>query len=324
MALIWAAILIFLLTLIVFGYVCPFIKDQRKARVTAWLAAIGTVLFSSFVSIDQPPLTRMLIVVVLQLVSMKLLVMVETYSGENRLTAIQWIAFSLGWFGMRPALFETLPSASLPFTRILWKGISRGTTGIILLYLSFLLEMHFRPEMIFLPEVLLLAGLSLTLHFGILNLCAAFWRSFGVNVSELFRAPYRSRSLNEFWGRRWNIAFSEMTAVISYRPLKTKIGTGKALTVSFLLSGLLHEVAISLPVMAGFGLSTAYFVIHAIALQVEARSNFIRKVLQRKWLAHIWVMSVLVLPMPLLFHQDFIRQVLVPLRTLILQSIGMS
>jgi len=320
MALTWVAISIWVFILLVVGYVSPFIKDQRKARLIAWIIAIAPALFSTFISVNQPPLMRMVIIVVLQLLSMKILVVVETYSGANRLTPIQWTAFSLGWFGMRPALFERLPNSPLPFTHILRKGISRVVIGIILLYLSMLLGNHFAAEKIFLPQLLLLVGLSLILHFGILNLCTAFWRSFGVNVSELFQAPYKSKSLKEFWGKRWNIAFSEMTTLIAYRPLKTKVGIEKALIISFLLSGLLHEVAISIPVMAGFGLPMIYFVIHAFAMHLEAHSVFLQKLLQRKWLAHIWVMSLLIIPMPLLFHRDFIGHVLVPLRTLILQS----
>jgi hypothetical protein len=318
----WVAILMCHFILLVVGYVYPFIRNQRTARLTAWLIAIVTALFSSSVSSDHPPLMRMVIIVVSQLASMKILVVVETYPGENRLTPIQWTAFSLGWFGMRPALFERLPNSPLPFTLILWKGISRVAIGIILLYLSMLLENHFEAEKIFLPQLLLLVGLSLILHFGILNLCTAFWRSFGVNVPELFQAPYKSKSLKEFWGKRWNIAFSEMTALIAYRPLKAKVGIEKALIISFLLSGLLHEVAISLPVMAGFGLPMIYFAIHAFAMHLEANSIFLQKLLQRKWLAHLWVMSLLIVPMPLLFHRDFIERVLVPLRTLILQSLA--
>jgi hypothetical protein len=321
MALSWVAIVIWLFILLVVGYVVPFISDQRRARVAAWLIAIATALFSSLISSDQPPPMRMLIVVVLQLVSMKIVVVMETYPGANRLTPIQWTAFSLGWFGMRPALFEKLPNSPLPSARNLWIGLSRIAIGIILLYLSMLAENYFEAEKIFLPQLLLLVGLSLILHFGILNLCTAFWRRLGVNVSELFRAPYQSKSLKEFWGKRWNIAFSEMTALIAYRPLKTKLGIQKALVISFLLSGLLHEVAISLPVMTGFGLPMIYFVIHAFAMQLE-QSVFLQKLLQRKWLAHVWVMSLLIVPMPLLFHRDFIGQVLVPVRTLILQSVG--
>lgn len=323
MDLTWFVILIWLLSLLVIGYVSPLIKDLRKARLSAWMIAIGTAVFSSLISSHQPPLIRMVIIVVLQLVSMKILVAIESYSGEQRLTPMQWASFTLGWFGMRPAPFEKLRSSSLPSARILWKGILRGVIGVFLLYLSLLLQNHSQVHKIFLSQLLLLAGLSLILHFGILNLCTAFWRSQGANVSELFQAPYKSKSLKEFWGKRWNIAFSEMTALIAYRPLKSKAGIEKALVISFLLSGLLHEVAISLPVRTGFGLPMTYFVIQVFAMHLEAHSAFLQKLLQRKWLAHAWVMALLIVPMPLLFHREFIEQVLIPLRTVVLQILMM-
>lgn len=259
---------------------------------------------------------RMLIIVVLQLVCMKILVAVETYSGKNRLSAFQWAAFCLAWFGMRPVLFEKLPAPPLPFMQLLVRGVSRILMGVFLLYISLLMRENWHLERFFLSQLCLLAGLSLILHFGILNVCAAVWRMLGVDVSELFRSPYKSRSLKEFWGKRWNIAFAEMTALIAYRPLKGSIGPKKAVIASFLLSGLLHEIAISFPVMTGFGLPMIYFGIHAVAMQLED-SKFVQRILGHKVLSRVWVMAFVLVPLPLLFHAGFIQGVLIPLRTLI-------
>src|SRR5207248_6050770 len=100
----------------------------------------------------------------------------------------------------------------------------------------------------------LLAGLSLLLHFVIFNILAGLWRRAGVACNPLFRAPLRSTSLGEFWGRRWNLAFAEMTAIGVYRPLTGHVGRTAALFVAFLFSGLLHELAITVPVQAAYGL----------------------------------------------------------------------
>ena len=53
-----------------------------------------------------------------------------------------------------------------------------------------------------------------------------------------------------------------MTAIAIYQPMVRVAGRGPALVTSFLGSGLLHELAISLPVRAGFGLPFAYFTLH--------------------------------------------------------------
>lgn len=301
----WVFIVVYLLMLLIIGYVLPLVNEKRKARVFAWLIALGTVVFSCISSADEMPVTRMLIIVSLQLVSMKIVVIAETYSGENRLTPIQWIAFSLGWFGMRPELFEKLQGPPLPFARLFVKGISRIVIGLILLFLSLELEANARLMSFFLPQLLLLAGLSFILHFGILNVTAALWRLLGINAAELFHSPYKSRSLKEFWGKRWNIAFSEMTALIAYRPLKALIGIEMAIIASFLLSGLLHEVAISFPARGGYGLPMIYFSIHALAMYLEGTSRRIKKITQHKFFSRVWVMTLLLLPMPLLFHSHF-------------------
>ena len=323
MDLIWIYILSYALFLVATGYSLPFIKQRSIARTFGWIIAIATVVVSTFVTTNESALVRMLVIVYLQLLSMKVLVAIESYSGENKLTIFQWLAFSLGWFGMRPVLFEKLPSASKEYRTLLVKGITRIIVGFILLYLSSLFTRSTYTNQFFLPELLMLAGVSFILHFGILNLSTASWRAVGVDVSELFRSPYKSKSLKEFWGKRWNLAFSEMTALIAYRPLRDKVGVEWAVVLSFLLSGLLHEIAISFPVNAGYGLPMIYFIIHAIAMQLESKVKFVQKItLHRVW-SHVWVMGLLVLPMPLLFHRAFVENVIVPVRELVIGMISM-
>ena len=62
-----------------------------------------------------------------------------------------------------------------------------------------------------------------------------------------------------------------MTAIAIYQPLVRRAGRRAALAASFLGSGLLHELAISVPVRAGYGLPTAYFALHGVLLMAEGR-----------------------------------------------------
>jgi Membrane bound O-acyl transferase family len=264
---------------------------------------------------------RMAAIVSLQLLAMKTIVLVESYTGKPSLNFVQWLVFAQAWFGMRPILFERLFSKALPdIVPIFAKGISRIAIGFLLLYASKQLENQ-HLTLFFLPDLLMLIGLSLILHFGILNICTALFRFLGVDVKELFRAPYKSKSLKEFWGRRWNMAFSEMTALVAYRPLKDKYGKNNAMICSFLLSGIVHEIAISCPVKSGYGLPLLYFVIHGVVMYAEGEVNWIKKIINHKILAHIWVFGWLILPTPLLFHKAFLTGVLVPLRDIILGSV---
>lgn len=314
-------LLSFGIVLLLIGYIIPAVKDKSLARGIAWSICIVTVIFASFITADASSLVRMVAIVSLQLLSMKIIVIVESYSGKMKLNPLQWSAFALGWFGMRPVLFESFPSQRLPYAAIAIRGLSRIIIGFILVYLSAVIELA-NASLRLLADLTLLVGISFILHFGILNLSTAYWRWWGVNVKELFRSPYKSRSLNEFWGKRWNMAFSEMTTLIAYRPLKSKLGNTAAMLISFLLSGILHEIAISLPVKTGYGLPLLYFALHGIVMYAESRSKFVQKILANKILSHAWVLGWLILPIHLLFHPAFMEGVLKPLRSLLLYYIS--
>jgi len=165
-----------------------------------------------------------------------------------------------------------------------------------------------------LVSVILLVGFSLILHFGLLGVSAGMWRLQGANTYTLFRQPAKSTSLTELWSKRWNIAFSEMTSITVYRPLKNKIGAEGALMASFIFSGLLHELALSVPVNSGYGLPTAYFIIQGLMVLVEkALLDNKVMILQNKIIGKVWTFFWLVIPMPLLFHTQFIKQIVWPL-----------
>ena len=194
-----------------------------------------------------------------------------------------------------------------------------GCLGLVLGLLAWLVWHHGRPPLsdeaaCVLATVLLLPGLSLMLHFGIFNVLAGLWRLAGVDARPLFRAPLAARSLENFWSRRWNLAFSEMTALGIYRPLSGSLGRKAATVAAFLASGLLHELAISVPVLAGFGLPLLYFLLHGtLVLAERGLERAGRAVTGWGLWAHVWVLGWLRCRLPILFHPPFLRGVVWPL-----------
>jgi alginate O-acetyltransferase complex protein AlgI len=156
--------------------------------------------------------------------------------------------------------------------------------------------------------------MSLVLHFGLFDLGGSAWRTAGVAAESHFRASLLSTSLQEFWGRRWNLPFAEMTAAGVYRPFSAAAGRRSGIAAAFLASGILHELAISLPVRSGYGLSLLYFAIHGGAMlaerALEARGT---PVSGRAWIGRAWTIAWLLLPLPLLFHPPFLHGVVWPL-----------
>lgn len=152
-------------------------------------------------------------------------------------------------------------------------------------------------------EWLALASLLLMVHFGFSEFLTLALRWLGWNVGPLFEVPLASRSLRDFWGRRWNLAFVEMDKILFLPWLKKHMPMPAAVFGVFLISGLLHEAAISYPAGRGWGLPTLYFILHGALALVEARAmNF------KSWsvaAARAWTWVGIVAPLPLLFHAPF-------------------
>jgi alginate O-acetyltransferase complex protein AlgI len=292
-------------SILALGLVIVRIPSRPARRAAAWALAAGAVVLADRATSEQPAGVRMLAVIALLLTAMKAVVGVE---ATTRLSYRQWLAFAALWPGMRPAIFRTLPSAPRPgAARLAALGLLHVATGAALIALSRAAWSATGSTLA--TAALVLPGLSLVLHFGLFNLAASAWRVAGVDANPLFRAPLLSTSLAEFWGRRWNIAFAELSATGVYRPIAAIAGRGSGIAAAFIVSGLLHELAISLPVRAGYGLPFLYFVIHGAGTLAERWLPLDR----HRWFGRAWTIAWLVLPLPILFHAPFLRGVVWPL-----------
>lgn len=303
------------------GLILSRLAPRWYARLLAWVTTIGATAGVERLCRDEPAGLRMLALIAALLWGMKGVVTVEArVDGMAMLSWWRWLCFAVLWPGMRPGIFAAAGRARLSgaWSLVGW-GCLLGAIGFTFASLAWLVWHRGRPSLsdpiaCILATGLLLPGLSLMLHFGIFNVLAGLWRLAGVDARPLFRAPLAARSLGDFWSRRWNLAFSEMTALGIYRPLSGSLGRRTALVASFLASGLLHELAISVPVLAGFGLPLAYFLLHGgLVLAERGLERTGRAVTAWGWKAHVWVLGWLALPMPILFHPPFLRGVVWPL-----------
>lgn len=156
-------------------------------------------------------------------------------------------------------------------------------------------------------------GIIFAVHFGGLHLVALVWRFFGRDVPPIMNAPILSQSLSEFWGRRWNIAFRDFTHHSVFRPAARKWGAATATWISFVFSGLVHELAISIPAGGGYGLPFAYFLLQGVGIWLERLAA--RRGLPVRGGTGGWLFAVLftVPAAVLLFHPPFAQNVIVPL-----------
>ena len=155
-------------------------------------------------------------------------------------------------------------------------------------------------------------GIVLLLHFGSFQLLCLFWQSSGVDAKPIMLAPIRSASLSEFWGKRWNMGFRQLAHDLVFRPLHRTLGVHATGFFVFVVSGLIHDLVISLPAGAGYGLPMMYFMVQGAGVMVE-RSKVGQRLGLRQG-ARGWLFMAIFTAGPAfwLFHPPFIRRVILP------------
>ena len=158
-----------------------------------------------------------------------------------------------------------------------------------------------------------MVGIIFLLHFGSFHVLSLCWRRAGVDAPPIMDLPILASSTAEFWGRRWNRAFRDFASRYIFRPLLGRVGIAAATMAVFIVSGLVHDLVISVPADGGYGLPTAYFVLQGLAIVFE-HSHVGR------WIGpghgfwgRAFCLAVIVAPLPLLFHVPFVERVVVPM-----------
>lgn len=200
------------------------------------------------------------------------------------------------WPGMDPRPFAVQTKTTVVFVSLLVWGALKMALGAGL--------MAVRTGVPAVDVVLVFVSIGLMVHFGLCDVLAGFWRARGVPVERLFVNPAASRSLGEFWGRRWNLAFHAVARESVFKPIARRWGVVAATLGTFFFSGLLHELLLSVPVGGGYGLPTAYFLLHGLLVLAE-----------RRWSiqGRVWTLFWVLAPAPMLFHPWFVKAIILPL-----------
>lgn len=216
------------------------------------------------------------------------------YSGLRLFPGPSPAAYWFSWPGLDPRPFRQ----RLPLAAVAWQpGAIKFALGLA----GFAAARGLWPA----PLALWIAMASslLVAHFGVIHLLCASLRRHGIAVTPLMERPLESRSLTEFWGRRWNTAFRDFAYQLVLWPVARRYGARAGSVAVFLFSGLVHDVVISLPAGGGYGLPTLFFLLQALGVFLEKRY---------RWRGRLWTI-VWMLPMPwLLFHPLFVERVMRP------------
>jgi alginate O-acetyltransferase complex protein AlgI len=261
-------------------------------RLSGWLVLLVLVACANFALIEHDAVSRMVGICCVLLASMKGLVYAE-WAVRQRLPLSRYLVFAILWFGMDPGTFQHRREG-LSWKNDVLIGLLLMMIGTLGAWLVWAMEWH-QILIMFLP-------MSLGFHFGALRVLKGGLRAAGFPVRTLFPNLLKAQGIGDFWSRRWNVGYSQMMQRLVGRPIETRYGTNAGMMAIFLASGLLHELAITLPVRAGFGLPTLYFTLHGLLTLIEKKTG--------RQFGKITALFAVMAPMGLLFPPAFQTEVI--------------
>ncbi|KAI3904841.1 hypothetical protein MKW92_041068 [Papaver armeniacum] len=311
-----------------------FMEGEIGRIIKAWFTILASLTYCYYISKNIPKgLLRLLSV--LPIISIFTFLPLSFSTGHLRATTglfISWLAnfkLLLLSFGHGPLsspltlqLFisisclpikikEKIPSASLSSTSSTADQVtSRKKSGLNYVIKALILALLFRVNVYkqHLHPYFMLCLYGGYMYFSIellLALGAALARLLhGVDLEPQFNQPYLSTSLQDFWGRRWNLMITGILRSTVYDPMRPtctrifgkKWGLLSALLATFLVSGFMHELMFFY--MSGGELKPNwevmwFFVLHGICLALEVAVK--RSLATEGWRLHPLVSGSLTL-----------------------------
>jgi hypothetical protein len=280
-------------------------REYRRPGWIGWLPLAAFPAITVFLRGAFPPWIFMWSMAVTIFAGFKWLTWWATVNHGREAGAFRHLAFLFLWPGMDADRFLTRPPVASP-TGKLWLFASAKTLfGTLLLWCLARLAGNG-----FLAGWIGMIGFIFFLHFGIFHLLALFWQWRGIDARPLMSWPLLANSLGDFWGKRWNAGFRDLAFGLLFGRLAKCMPPRLAALVVFLISGLIHELVITVPAGAGYGLPTCYFLVQGIGLLCE-RSRLSTS-LRRTWAGHAFAIAVVTLPVCALFPEPFVLRVMVP------------
>ncbi|KMZ62139.1 MBOAT (membrane bound O-acyl transferase) family protein [Zostera marina] len=227
-----------------------------SAFFLVWLAIFKLLLFS----VSQGPLSNPDLSFPLFLALSSLPIKLELAPGEK---------------GRR---VEIQTSNRGPLARIIGYSLKTLTLGVIV---SWYPQRHHQHRMLLLAVygVHMYLILDLVLAFAAL-LPVPFLAGRKLQFEPQFSPPYLSTSLQDFWGRRWNLMVTRLLHSIVYVPVKAYFGHSAGTVSAFMVSGAMHEALFwYITSQRPTGECMCFFALHGACTALEIR---VKKVLGRE------------------------------------------
>ncbi|KAL5730226.1 hypothetical protein ACHQM5_003074 [Ranunculus cassubicifolius] len=302
-------------------------ESEMKIFIKLWISAIASLSYCYFISFNIPkgkfrflsllPVFYFLTILPLSLTSVTL--------GGLSSFFLTWLAnFKLLLFSFGEGPLSLDPSISLshfisiacfpiklktPSPQISQTTVKSTLNFTIKVLVLVLLSLAYGHIQYLHPKLILAyycCYLYVVLEFYLQVIAFLVGKFLGLELESQFDEPYLSTSLQDFWGRRWNLMVTNILRPTVYLPTRLivskKLGShwGQlvAVYITFLASGLMHEVMIyhldirrRMPTWE----VTGFFALHGVLLVLEIG---LKKALKDRWRLHpvlSWAFTVAIL-----------------------------
>lgn len=277
----------------------------------AWLWILILPLTSLFALAPISATSKMVAITISIFLVVKIQALIVYLSHGGVAPTRDRLAWFIAWPGLdADAFFKNSAKPARPPLRDWSMAAAKTVLGSLLLF-------GISPQLVVVHEGVAgwtaMVGIIFLFHFGGFHLLALMWRQMGRDVSPIMNAPAAANSLSEFWSRRWNTAFRDFSHACIFRPVAKRWNATAAIWVGFAFSGLVHELAISVPSGAGYGLPTGYFLLQGLGISVERRAARLGIPVRSGIYGWCFAAVITVPAAYWLFHPTFVHRVILPL-----------
>lgn len=282
---------------------------SRPLSLSSWFPLVSLPVAVAVIGTGWPSWVMMWALALSIYAGLKWLTFADCVSTSES-TVGRSLAYLFLWPGMRAESFlaSSEPVKRPSFSEWLF-AIAKLGFGVLLIIAA----VHYVNDHPMTAGWVGMTGIAFTLHFGLFHLLSLTWRRAGIDAKPIMKSPILASSVSDYWGKRWNLAFRDLAHTYVFRPTVGKLGIAAATLAVFLVSGLIHDVVISVPARAGFGLPTLYFVIQGIGLLFERSRLGKRLGTGEGLMGRLFCAAVVLGPLLLLLHRPFVERVVVPM-----------
>ena len=283
-------------------------RVPRRERASDWLPLLFLPLLALAARGQVADWVFMWLMAIALFSGCKWLTYRRAVARGTQFTFGQAIGYLAGWVGMEPEAFAKATRYALRGRQRFFGAAGRAFLGVALVWGAVRNVIH--------PLVagwVGMFGIILLLHFGIFQLVALAWQRAGVPVKPLMQAPLLATSVGDFWGKRWNTRFHALVHELVFRQVVRRAGLRTGVLAVFFVSGLVHELVITLPARGGYGLPTLYFLLQGFGLLLEHSQVGRRLGLGSPMVGRVFMFFVTAGPVFWLFPPVFVHHVILPM-----------